>query len=78
MHIRVDDIVKVGAFGKARVVEVARASDGIVAVSLTGWTLATGKSPTMFVLDPALTMRRVASRTGRDMNLQDVVVALAP
>ena len=77
-HIRVDDVVKVGAFGSAVVVKAARESDGIVAVSLTGWTLATGKSPMMFVFDPQLTMRRVASRTGKDMDLQDVVVALAP
>ena len=76
--VKVNDIVKVGPFGRGTVEKVSRATDGIVTVSLTDWTLATGKSPTMYVLNPQLTMRRIVSRTGRDMNLEDVVVAMAP
>ena len=76
--VRRDDIVACGAFGRGMVTEPARDADRIVSVALTGWTLATGEHPKMYVLNPQLTMRRVASKTGNDVTLQDVVVALAP
>ena len=76
--VRRDDIVACGAFGRGMVTEPARDADRIVVVALTGWTLATGEHPKMYLHNPQLTMRRVVSKTGNDMALDDVVVALAP
>ena len=76
--MRKDDIVACGAFGRGTVIATAREHDAIVTVALNGWTLATGESPKMYVLNPSLTMRKVASKTGNDMGLENVVVALAP